>query len=429
VKALAAVPVRVAALVAPVCIAGAASVVLAADAYARTPHTAADGAAAVSLFVCMILAERYPVPVEGLDSGGVTLGFVFAGSAILLLGWEAGVMVAAAAPALAGIGHRPPIRLAYNSAMFALSALAGGLVAEHVPGRSVGALIAQLLLCALLYNWVVNLTLVSAVLAVDSRRPFTSIAWENLKQTTVPLAFMTSAVLILVVLWQRSPALSVALVGPLLAIALYQRSTFKALRAMRLALTDPLTGLGNLRGFHERLQRELNAIEHGSGVLSVCLVDVDDFKTINDRFGHPAGDEVLVRVASQLRQGGEAFRLGGDEFAILLPGREEQEAVEVARSIVSRIRSAPFADAGLVTVSAGVASYRAPGGGRDELIRLADSALYWAKDDGKDQARTYDGDPLAAAGPDRLAGVGDGGRASGPRADASTRTDPARAAK
>ena len=68
---------------------------------------------------------------------------------------------------------------------------------------------------------------------------------------------MASAALMLVVLWERSPVLSVALVGPLLAISLYQRSTHRALRAMRLALTDPLTGLGNHRHFHERLQREL----------------------------------------------------------------------------------------------------------------------------------------------------------------------------
>ena len=112
-------------------------------------------------------------------------------------------------------------------------------------------------LCAFLYNWVVNLVLISAVLAVSSGKPFFKLIWDNAKQTTAPFALMASAALMLVVLWQRSPALSMALVGPLLAIALYQRSTFAVLKAMRLALTDPLTGLGNHRHFHERLQREL----------------------------------------------------------------------------------------------------------------------------------------------------------------------------
>jgi len=375
--------------VTPVCVAGAAAVVAAAYAYGSTAHTPDEAAAFVALFLCMTLAERFPVPVEGLDSGGVTVGFVFAAATILLLGWEAGVMVAAGAPALAGIGRRPPVRIAYNSAMFALSALAGGLAIEHVQGGSVGALIARLVLCAFLYNWVVNLALVSAVLAADSRRSFFLVARENVRQTSAPLALMTSAALILVVLWQRSPALSVALVGPLLAIALYQRSTFDAVRAMRLALTDPLTGLGNHRSFHERLQRELAAAEQHGTVLSLCLVDIDDFKTINDRFGHPVGDRVLDRVASQLRQGGESFRLGGDEFAVLLPDRDDQEAVVVAQSIVERIGASPVEGVGLVTASAGVATYPGQGSGRDELIRLADSALYWAKDDGKNRVRTY----------------------------------------
>src|SRR5205085_6090500 len=97
----------------------------------------------------------------------------------------------------------------------------------------------------------------------------------------------------LVVMWQRSPYLSLVLVGPLLAIALYQRSTFAAMKAMRLALTDPLTGLGNHRHFHERLQRELASAEEEGTTLSLCLVDIDDFKHINDSYGHPVGDRVL----------------------------------------------------------------------------------------------------------------------------------------
>ena len=80
------------------------------------------------------------------------------------------------------------------------------------------------------------------MLAVSAGKPFFRLVVDNVEQTTAPFALMASAALMLVVLWQRSPALSVALVGPLLAIALYQRSTFKAIRAMRLALTDPLTG-------------------------------------------------------------------------------------------------------------------------------------------------------------------------------------------
>jgi diguanylate cyclase (GGDEF)-like protein len=377
--------------VAPVCVAGAAALVAACLSYGRSAHTAQDAVAIAGLFLGMVLAERFPVPVEGVDAGGVTLGFVFAVAATVLFGWQAGVIVAAGGPTVTHlIGHRPPLRVAYNGSMFALSALAGGVVIQQIPESSVGTLIARVAICAFLYNWVVNLVLISAVLAASSGKPFVKLIWDNAKQTTAPFALMASAALMLVVLWERSPALSMALVGPLLAIALYQRSTFAALKAMRLALTDPLTGLGNHRHFHERLQREIAAAEHEDKPLSLCLVDIDDFKQINDRHGHPVGDRVLGQVAARLRQGGESFRLGGDEFALLLPGLDARDAVSVARSIVERVGAAQLEQIGAVTVSAGVATFPVQGVGRDELIRLADSALYWAKEDGKNRARTYE---------------------------------------
>src|SRR5205814_8145895 len=176
-----------------------------------------------------------------------------------------------------------------------------------------------------------------AVLAASSGKPFFKLVWANAKQTTAPFGLQASAALMLVVLWERSPAVSMALVGPLLAIGLYQRSTFSALKAMRLALTDPLTGLGNHRHFHERLQREIALAEQGGRSLTLCLVDIDDFKQINDRHGHPVGDRVLGQVAARLRQGGESFRLGGDEFAVLLPDTDARNGVSVARSIVDRV--------------------------------------------------------------------------------------------
>jgi diguanylate cyclase (GGDEF)-like protein len=221
---------------------------------------------------------------------------------------------------------------------------------------------------------------------------------------------MGSASLMLVVLWERSPLFSAALIGPLLAIALYQRSTYRELRAMRLALTDPLTGLGNHRHFHERLQRELLDAEDRSRVLSLCLIDIDDFKLVNDRYGHPAGDRVLSQVAARLRQGGEAFRLGGDEFALLLLGHDERTALAAANSVVDRVSALDLGDLGSVTVSAGVSTFPYQGVRRDELIRLADNALYWAKEHGKNRVRVSRPDVVElaelkrlASGPDRAA--------------------------
>ena len=232
-----------------------------------------------------------------------------------------------------------------------------------------------------------------------------------MRATIVPFAFMASAALMLVVLWERSPVLSVALVGPLLAISLYQRSTHRALRAMRLALTDPLTGLGNHRHFHERLQRELlNAEEQGTP-LTLCFVDIDDFKKINDRFGHPSGDRVLSQVAGKLRQSGEAFRLGGDEFALLLAGSRRGDGAgrrgldRGAHRHHPRLR--PHRQGHRQRRSrdlprAGTWPRRAD--------QLADSALYWAKEHGKNRVRIYRPEVVElaelkrlAAGPDKAA--------------------------
>ncbi len=395
-------------MVAPVIVAGVLAVGFAIYRYADAPRSASDVAALLGLFASMALAERFPVPVEGMGAGGVTLGFVFSVSAIILLGWPAGVIVAAGGPTFTHLlQRRPPLRVAYNGSMFALSALAAGIAVEHVQGNSAGVLVARVVLCGFLYYWVVNLVLISAVLSADSGRSFVSIARENIRQTTAPFAFMASAALTLIVLWQRDPPLMLALVGPLLAIALYQRSTFKAIRAMRLALTDPLTGLGNHRSFHERLQRELVAAEAEGTPLALCLVDFDDLKSINDRFGHPVGDLVLGRVASRLRQGGESFRLGGDEFAVLLPRQDERQATAVARSIVERVAALDVEGVGPVTVSAGVATYPTHGTSRDELIRLADSALYWAKKDGKNRVRAYAAESILRANLGQLADTPD----------------------
>jgi HD-GYP domain-containing protein (c-di-GMP phosphodiesterase class II) len=130
---------------------------------------------------------------------------------------------------------------------------------------------------------------------------------------------------------------------------------------------------------------------------------VDDFKRINDRHGHPAGDRVLSQVATRLRQGGEAFRLGGDEFALLLVDHDEDSGLAAAGSIVERIRALGLDHIGRVTVSAGLATFPVSCHGRDELIRLADSALYWAKEHGKNRVRLYQPDVVELAELRRLA--------------------------
>jgi diguanylate cyclase (GGDEF)-like protein len=273
--------------------------------------------------------------------------------------------------------------------MYALAGAATGLAAELVPGRDgVGALLLAVLVASTAF-YSVNVVLVAAVIARWADEPFLPLLARTAYWTSVPFAIMASVSLMLQVLWQRSPLLAAALVGPLIAIVLYQRSVHRALAAMRLALTDPLTGLGNHRHFHERLAGDLDRAQERGSPLTLCLIDIDDFKRINDRFGHPEGDRVLADVASALRQGGEAFRLGGDEFAIVLPGRDEHDSLGVAEAVVSRLRSVRSESGEPITVSAGVATYPTHAKERGELMRVADTALYWAKEQGKARVRVY----------------------------------------
>ena len=208
---------------------------------------------------------------------------------------------------------------------------------------------------------------------------------SNARSTVLPFALMASTALMLVVLWQRTPYLFVALAGPLAAISLYQRSTHRALKAMQLALTDPLTGLGNHRHFHERLQRELDAAEETGGFLSLVLLDIDDFKRINDQHGHPSATAFSPRS----RPGsGRAVRLSASvatSSRSCCPRATRRSRLAAAESILDRISAGGFGDVGPFTVSAGVACFPQHGRERDALIRLADGALYWAKEHGKNR--------------------------------------------
>jgi diguanylate cyclase (GGDEF)-like protein len=403
-------PPRLLLLIGPVYAAGLLIALAAAVSFATSPRSLGELAGPLALLAASILASRYPVPIEGAESGGVTLSFVFGTSGIVLFGWDAGVLIALAAPAtMQLLEHRPPERVAYNASVFAIgAAVAAGLV-QLVDGPGTAALVAAVLVSAAA-QYTVNLLLVSAVVAKSARRAFSPLVEASTRATIVPFALMASAALMLVVLWQRSPLLSAALVGPLLAISLYQRSAYQALRAMRLAVTDPLTGLGNHRSFQERLERELRNAETRNSSFTLCLLDIDDFKRVNDLFGHPAGDNVLAEVGARLRQNGEAFRLGGDEFALLLPARTAAEALPAVQSVLSRIASVELEEVGSVTASAGLASFPLHGFQRDELIRLADSALYWAKEHGKNRVHLYRPEVVELAelrrlahGPDRAA--------------------------
>jgi diguanylate cyclase (GGDEF)-like protein len=157
--------------------------------------------------------------------------------------------------------------------------------------------------------------------------------------------------------------------------------------AERSAITDPLTGLGNRAYFGAALEREVERARRLQQELSLVLLDLDDFKQINDGWGHPEGDRVLTGVGeavrSELRGMDMAARYGGEEFAVLLPGTGRAGARAVADRIRARIESRFRGRAPHVTTSGGLATWPGDAGSAEELVRSADRALYRAKAMGK----------------------------------------------
>jgi diguanylate cyclase len=162
-------------------------------------------------------------------------------------------------------------------------------------------------------------------------------------------------------------------------------------RTMRhLANTDALTGVANRRQAEEQLLRELRRAERYGRVFSLLMVDLDHFKQLNDRFGHQAGDAVLIDLARRLsalvRASDTIARWGGEEFLLLAPETQLEDARRLAEIVRRHIQDNRFAERFELTASVGVASYR-PGDTVPSLVARADAALYLAKRGGRNQVR------------------------------------------
>src|SRR6202167_1783932 len=161
-------------------------------------------------------------------------------------------------------------------------------------------------------------------------------------------------------------------------------------RVKQLAYLDGLTGIFNRRFFELRIIEEIErARRYGTG-MAVIMADIDQFKRLNDEFGHVLGDEVLRQVSSlfhqQLRKIDVVCRYGGEEFAILLTQITTQQAVAIAEKLRRLVESFQFPGVPrTITISAGIAAFPAHGKTRDEMVRAADSGLYAAKQAGRNR--------------------------------------------
>ncbi|MGH3048776.1 MAG: sensor domain-containing diguanylate cyclase, partial [Gaiellaceae bacterium] len=165
-------------------------------------------------------------------------------------------------------------------------------------------------------------------------------------------------------------------------------------RLEHLAQTDSLTGLYNHRYFHERLRSELTRASRAHDACAVLMFDLDDFKRINDVYGHGAGDQLLIGVARLVREvvrGSDVVcRIGGEEFGVIMPSCNVADALGLASRLGDRLRESEFEPAGHVTVSMGIAQGPEHAMNPRELVACAEAAMMTAKARGKDQVVSYD---------------------------------------
>ncbi|GBE35738.1 response regulator PleD [bacterium BMS3Bbin06] len=171
----------------------------------------------------------------------------------------------------------------------------------------------------------------------------------------------------------------------------------------RLAVTDGLTGLYNHRIFQERLAAEIRRAGRYKRKLFLVMLDIDYFKRFNDTYGHQAGDEVLRRIASTIKDNIRAVdfaaRYGGEEFVIILPETDCDRAYKVAERIRQALENSPFqiTDSSRVniTISMGISCFPHDTTDKEDLIKKADTALYFAKQNGRNRAVLYREMPVA----------------------------------
>ncbi len=159
---------------------------------------------------------------------------------------------------------------------------------------------------------------------------------------------------------------------------------------------DPLTGLSNRRGFEVALAAAIARARRGQDRLAILLLDLDDFKSVNDTLGHDAGDVLLVEIARRLsgivRDGDHLCRLGGDEFVVLMTNFERDEQTVLLADRIVEMLQAPIHLGGseqIVTTSIGIATLGTCGPDEVDLLKFADVAMYQAKQDGRNQSRFY----------------------------------------
>ncbi|MDP7422439.1 MAG: GGDEF domain-containing protein, partial [bacterium] len=178
-------------------------------------------------------------------------------------------------------------------------------------------------------------------------------------------------------------------------IAKQAKMEIDQVKLYNVAVKDEMTGLYNHRYLKQRLEQEIKNSDLFDAPVSFILSDVDHFKNFNDTYGHQEGDRVLKTVARLMQEAAEndiCCRYGGEEFCVICPGKTSKQTMDVAEKIRAGVAGEPFEIEGKrvqITISLGVSSFPVDSSERDDLIKKADQAMYYAKEHGRDQAADY----------------------------------------
>ena len=357
-------------------------------------HSGGTAVGIAAFFALALLAELCPVPIDVAGERLVSLAFVFVVASGPLFGWEWSVVVGAAAIAAAQVPSRvSPLKLLFNSSVYGIAAVVASLptVVHDLPsdyGRTTAVTVASGGIFVLM-----NVVLVCLAIALSSGDRARDVLADHLRHSGLVFSIMAFIAAQVVIFWELSPGLVLLVGAPLFTLNQYQRSAVRSRVALKAASTDSLTGLKNHRAYQAEIVEALAEARKNERLLTLCLLDVDRFKQVNDRHGHPAGDavlKVLGRLVEELAPGA-GYRLGGDEFALALPG-----GPAAAVRLVDELRgefagSRPEAVPEAVTISSGIASFPMHAMDAAVLKKRADLALYWSKRNGKNRSSVYEG--------------------------------------
>lgn len=328
----------------------------------------------VALLGAALLAEAFPVPIEGVAAGRTSLASIFIVGTGVIYGWPAASIVGSLTMALVETAHRrPPRKVLFNTGLYALAAGAAGAVAAPIGGQGLGALVLAAAAASTAF-YLVDITLLSAVLAEATSQPFLRVYARSTYSTAAPFMIMASLAAILVVLWDQSPFISVALTAPLVAIALYERRVHSALQRLReldrlknefiaIVSHELRTPIASVYGAAMTLQqRELEPV-HRNALLSVVFSESARLARLVDQ----------VVWASRFEAGHARLKLEECEPAPLV-----EQVIEAARLHLPAALSIE-----LEPVTAVPKVLADPERVRQVLVNLLDNAVKFSPDGGR----------------------------------------------